>query len=314
MSQTSRIQYIIRALVQKGGVTLASVATYFEVSTRQVARDIEYLRDQLDAPIEYSRKEHKYLLSGPWNSYANLDERMIIMGAYMKSLLENMPLGSVIEGELKNLLMDGMSSKAKRVVGKVIYRTPSIDMPNYNVFSAVTESLAQGFALSISYRNLNNELTHRITEPERLINYEGSWYMVAFDHRRGELRTFHLSRIEEFSLLADRKKYRDEEEIDNYLSGSFGIFLGRKTTLYTIRFYSYAAIAVASQVWHEKQTIVKDADNSLLLTLPAGSADELINRILSFGENAVPVAPESFVLAYRSRVEKMWKRVKKIKQ
>lgn len=306
MSQMGRIQYIIRALVQQGGVTLAEVAAAFEVSTRQAARDIEYIRYQLDAPLEYSRSEHKYVLSGPWASYANLDQRMIIMGSYMKSLLEKLPLGSAMEAELEELLLDGMSSKARRVMGKVIYRAPAIDMPDYKVFSAVTEALSDGLCLEIAYRNRSGSVHTRITEPERLINYESSWYMVAYDHRRGELRTFHLSRIENFILLQRKAAERDESAIDKYMSGSFGIFLGQSSELYTIRFSSSVARTVSSQVWHEKQRLEPCEDGSVLLTLPAVSADELINRVLAFGENAVPVAPEAFVKAYRDKVGRIW--------
>jgi hypothetical protein len=39
----------------------------YEVSDRTVARDIEYLRDMLGAPLEYNRDRNGYYYSEPWN-------------------------------------------------------------------------------------------------------------------------------------------------------------------------------------------------------------------------------------------------------
>ena len=48
MSQTERILYIDRNLRTDRYLTVQDVADYFEVSTRQVKRDIEYLRDRFN--------------------------------------------------------------------------------------------------------------------------------------------------------------------------------------------------------------------------------------------------------------------------
>lgn len=39
----------------------------YEVSDRTVARDIEYLRDMLGAPLEFDRDRNGYYYSEPWN-------------------------------------------------------------------------------------------------------------------------------------------------------------------------------------------------------------------------------------------------------
>ncbi len=51
MSQFERIACIDRLLREQGSVRTTEVAERFEVSGRQVKRDIEYLRDRLDAPV-----------------------------------------------------------------------------------------------------------------------------------------------------------------------------------------------------------------------------------------------------------------------
>ena len=100
MSQSVRIQFIIRCLNHKGGVSLNEITSAFEVSRRQAARDIEYLRDQMHAPVSYNWKTKKYQLTSIWESYTNTDERMIIMGAYLKSLFAKIKLGKYFEDEI----------------------------------------------------------------------------------------------------------------------------------------------------------------------------------------------------------------------
>ena len=47
--------------------------------------------------------------------------------------------------------------------------------------------------------------SERIVEPEHLINYDGSWYMICFDQKNQDIRTFNMSRIKEVSL--SKKSY-----------------------------------------------------------------------------------------------------------
>lgn len=299
----SRIQFIIRSLTQGGGVRLKDIEKEYEISRRQACRDIEYLRDQLGAPIEYDYKVRRYVLTDPWVSYTDLDERMIIMGSYIKSLLENMPLGPLMAEELNETLLNGMSSRARSVVGKVVYRAPSLDMPDYKVFSAITTAIADNTNALISYVNSKGIESEREVEPKRLINYEGSWYMACFDYKNSMLRNFHLSRIRSIVVSAEKQSHSDEKEIEGFISSGFGIFLGGTTEEYRIRFTGKSAFTVSSQIWHPKQRIEAQEDGSIIMSIPAASPSELIGRVLSFAPEAIPLSPKEFVDEYRQRLE-----------
>lgn len=51
MSQIERIVFINRTLEENGGVRTQQVMHEFDLSRRQVLRDIDFLRTQLKAPI-----------------------------------------------------------------------------------------------------------------------------------------------------------------------------------------------------------------------------------------------------------------------
>ncbi len=308
MSQTERINYIGKALVENGGVSLQEIAEQFGVNTRTAGRDIEYMRDRLEAPIEFSRKNHRYELVKPWGDYINLEERMIILAAYMNSLLDTIPLGSSMSDDVKSTISQGLGLKGRRVLEKVDYRAQSIDLPDYSVFKKVTDALALNCAVSIDYENVKGERSEgRIVEPERLINYNSSWYMVAFDHRRKCLRSFHLSRIQKMELVRSIEiRSIPANEMQSFLSGSFGIFFGARRELCTIRFRGTAAKIVSTQLWHKDQTMKRNDDGSIDMTIPVSSYKELLNRVISFTGEAVPVSPQSFVDEYRKTIVDMY--------
>ena len=54
MEQTERIYWIKRRLVQKGSFTREEVMARFEYSRASFKRDLDYLRDRLNMPVEWS--------------------------------------------------------------------------------------------------------------------------------------------------------------------------------------------------------------------------------------------------------------------
>ncbi|MDG4824449.1 YafY family protein [Asanoa sp. WMMD1127] len=66
---------------------------------------------------------------------------------------------------------------------------------------ATTTLLALGAAaratrrVSITYRSWKGAVTLREVDPYGLVFHAGRWYLTGFDHRRGEIRTFRLDRI-----------------------------------------------------------------------------------------------------------------------
>lgn len=303
MSQSARLQFIIRCLNHRGGVTLREIADAFEVSTRQAGRDIEYLRDQMHAPVVYDWKSRRYHLESIWESYTNTDERMIIMGAYLKSLFAKIKLGKYFEDEIMTSLYSGISAEVKRVLDRVEYRGQSVDIPNWTILSTVIDAFASGSCLVIRYTSLRDEVSERTIEPGRLICYNNTWYVVAYDYKRDDIRTFHLSRIQEARVTGKRMVHDVSGLKDGY-----GIFLSDHLEEYRIRFTGAAARIVSTQVWSDDQRQERQADGSLILALKSSSLEELVPAVLSFGSEAQPLSPQSFVDEYRRRLRALFER------
>ena len=55
-----RMQYLHQQLQSNHYPNCSRVAEYFEVSSKSIRRDVDYMRDLLHAPIEYNKKKRGY--------------------------------------------------------------------------------------------------------------------------------------------------------------------------------------------------------------------------------------------------------------
>ena len=60
MTKTARVYKIERLIRNRGHVSFKTLLEELEVSPATLKRDLEYLRDQLGAPIEYDRFSNGY--------------------------------------------------------------------------------------------------------------------------------------------------------------------------------------------------------------------------------------------------------------
>ena len=64
MTKTSRVYKIEMLIRNQGQVSFQTLLAELEVSPATLKRDLEYLRDQLGAPIEYDRLSNGYRFGG----------------------------------------------------------------------------------------------------------------------------------------------------------------------------------------------------------------------------------------------------------
>jgi predicted DNA-binding transcriptional regulator YafY len=184
-------------------------------------------------------------------------------------------------------------------------------------FTTVCQAMLLGRRLDLVYVNAKAERSERSVEPERLVNYSGRWYLVAWDLLRGALRTFHLSRVEKLSISKElvaspSAPGRDDASVEAYLASGFGIFKGAATVEAKVRIKGPAAALVARQSWHPKQRVERgidtDGEPHTDIALPVADWTELLGRVLSFGSAAEAIAPPEFRKAWKEEIRKMGKR------
>ena len=296
MSQTERIFYIDRMIRQNGAIICSQVCQRFEVSDRQVKRDFEYMRDRLEAPLVWDRQHRDYRYDSEYPRLRFSDEKALVFISMLRSLSRATDMVPLLSDQVMGVVEQTLSKGYRHLSDRIIYAMPVLDSPDYTVFSVFTEAMELDHCVSIDYKDAKGNLTSRVIEPLRLINYSGRWYCVAFDRLRDDLRSFHMSRVVSATPLDQDIAERGlDEAVERYISAGFGIFMGTETTEALIRICGDAANNVEHQIWHRDQKMERSVDDEghavLLLRLPVVNWSELLGKILSFGACAQPLEP-----------------------
>jgi len=103
-----------------------------------------------------------------------------------------------------------------------------------------------GTVMSMAYANKQDQISQRIVEPHGLFLLSGRWYLVAFDRKSGEVRTFKLGRIASLTVtdetfvppeggtIEDRIKLPFETGLEEYVQTTVIIPAGISAHLGTL--------------------------------------------------------------------------------
>lgn len=304
MTRMVRLHLIDQLLNSRASVTLSEFLDTLEVSQATFKRDLEYLRDQLNAPIVYDRDINayrferrsangpKYELPGLW---LDGDEAHALLAA--TSLLERIEpglLGAQI-APLKSRLRMLMSTESidPEVIGQRIRLVQNQRRAlSTRHFQKVARATLEGLRLRITHHNRNTgERTTREISPQRLTHYRENWYVEAWCHTREAIRSFGLDAIEEVTVTATPVQVLMTEQLDAVLGSGFGIFNGTAVQWAVLRFTPARAQYVSKQVWHPEQMAQWLDDGSYELQVPFTDARELLNEILWHGTSVEVVDP-----------------------
>jgi predicted DNA-binding transcriptional regulator YafY len=311
MDRTERFYKIEMLIRQRGSVPFTDLMDELGVSRATLKRDLEYLRERLDAPIVYDRfangysmrpdardaRQVKHELPGVWFS-----EREIHALLTMHSLIEGLDEGGVLARHLQPLLdkLHGMLGASdgearelmKRVKIMSAARRPVIGRHFELIGAAITQR--QRVQMRYFVRSRREE-TERIVSPQRLVHWRNTWYLDAWCHTSEALRRFALDAIRGATLLEQRAKDVALKTIEAELDAGYGVFSGAKVQWAKLHFTPEAAQWVQHEQWHPKQEATLHDDGSLTLRLPYADATELAMDILRHGEQVRVLAPAALV-------------------
>ena len=164
--------------------------------------------------------------------------------------------------------------------------------PDLAIFDQVTRALQSRVALRIQYHTQSRDRdTERVVEPYHLHNHKGDWYLIAFCHRRRQIRKFLLSRVRTAELTSDAFAVPADFDVHSYIHQSFGIEKSGRPVNVSIWFDPYQARWIRERRWHPTQTLDLQDDGSLTLHFKVTGLDEVARWVLSYGEHAIVLRP-----------------------
>lgn len=291
------------------------LAEEFEISCRTAQRDIDFMRDRLQAPLVYdhSRRGYHYTddsyeLPGHW-----INETNILSLAFAVRLASTIP-DPALKDDLCRLLdkiteATGFKGNAclSKLNDKISVKNIEYGRVDTIIFRQAAEALFNERPLDIAYQSPHtSKHSTRTILPLHLMHYMGSWHLIAWCTKRQDIRDFALARIKSLALSVQPVRLpRDLPSIKDRSRRHFGIMQGERTTSVTLRFSPKVAPMVAEQIWHHQQQTARDTDDSLFLTFPVADFRELIRIVLSFGAEVRIIEPQALRDLVRQEIDRM---------
>ena len=306
MTRLERIYRIDQMLQDRGIVPRDIFLETLEVSLATFKRDLEYMRDRFNAPVEWDRDAGGYRFShnpkaaGPRYQLPGLwfNQQEATALATMRHLLESLDQGALLSPHIEPLMAridailgtGDMSSRELRkrikVIGLHSRKTDS------GFFSDVGYALLQRRQIEIRYyARSRDETSERRVSPQRLVHYQANWYLDGYCHLKKGLRTFALDGISRLQIRDDRAVEIAVRELDEHLAAGYGIFSGKTIQRARLRFSAERARWVSAESWHGQQKGAFEPDGRYLLEVPYSDDRELLLDILRHGGHVEVLSP-----------------------
>jgi predicted DNA-binding transcriptional regulator YafY len=322
MSMTERIYMIDQMLSERQSVSVPQFLERLEVSLATFKRDLSQMKDRLHAPIifDYELGGYRYdknntahdlpfQLPGLWFSSSEIHALLT-----MHHMLSNLDTVGLLGGHIKPLLsrLTSLLGVADNAIEEV-QRRVKIEMIGVREvklahFESIGSALLRRKRVQVEYYSRSkNEVTQRELSPQRLIYYQGNWYMDAWCHLRNELRSFSVDAIQSLVTLEKKTKDVADKTLDEVLGAGYGIFSGKKVQWATLLFSPEVARWVSAERWHPNQKSKYNADGTYELKVPYSNHTELMMDILRHGCSVKVTAPADLVKRISIEVENMKK-------
>src|SRR5882757_9436818 len=196
----------IHQLLQAGGFPNAtSLASEIEVSTKTIHRDLEFMRDRMNLPLQYDHLHHGFAYATEVNAFPTMqitEGEIFALVVAEKALQQyrgtsfEKPLLSAIK-KMEQALPDTISLNLADIEQTISFRTRAEPVVNLEIFDALAKAVAQRQQLELTYRKPGHKRTEqRLVDPYHLANINGEWFLFAYDHLRKDIRTFVPARIQ----------------------------------------------------------------------------------------------------------------------
>ena len=180
---------------------------------------------------------------------------------------------------------------------------------NYTIHGQLTLAILHEQVVEICYRKLeeDHDFTRRVF-PQRLICRDSCWYMIAWDIKAEDQRTYALPRISQVTVQPKPEGFVVPEYEDRY-QHAFGIWTPdvNEGSLHEVcvELTGYWARIARERCWHPSQRLNELAADRVRVSFRLSELVEVKSWVLAFGGAARVISPEELRGMVREEVGMM---------
>jgi proteasome accessory factor B len=291
-----------------------TIARDLEVSLKTAQRDVEFMRDRMELPIEYDAAHRGYHYTQEVSAFPSLqitEGELVALLVAEKALQQyrgtnfEKPLVSAFK-KLASQLPDTISFNISEWEQTISFRTTAEPILNLEMFDALAKATARHRQIEFEYRKPGQQKTERrVVDPYHLANINGEWFLFGFDHARKDIRTFVPARMS--SLHENGKTFARPAKfsLERRLHDSFGVVAGEQKADVVIQFDAFAADFIREKRWHASQQLSELKNGGVELRMKLSSLAEVQRWILSWGGHATVLAPKELRVLVRDAAQQL---------
>jgi predicted DNA-binding transcriptional regulator YafY len=308
----NRIYFIDRKIRSGEYPNSKTLAEEWEVSERTIKRDIEWMRSMQNAPIEYSSEQRGYYYSEqnynlPAMEVSESELFAMSLASEVLKQYKNAPMYTNLKAmfeKIARFLPDKISIDLSWLDSRFTLSEDAAPLIDAEIWQTVFQALRSGRRIKFLYKSpANKEQTKRVFEPYHAVSRNGEWYVLGYDHTRGAVRNFALSRIQSVETLREQFTIPADFDAKEFIDEHFGVFSSNNYFQVKIRCSSKIAPYLQERTWHKSQEITELADGSIDLEFQTNQLYPLVRWVLGFGKHAQVLAPNELIEAVKEEVQ-----------
>ena len=313
----ARMHRIHTALLGGTYPNCATLAREIEVSVKTIQRDIEFMRDQLDLPIEYDESKRGYWYTEKVTGFPSVQ---ITEGELMALLVAGKAMeqyrGTPYERQLKAAfdkitagLNETITFSPESGLNSVSFSSLGRSEPNMAVFDALSRALKNRREVEFDYRRPGSTRSiSRRVQPYHIAFRNNSCYLIGHDVGKKALRQYALPRMANVTVRSERFVVPDDFSVEKFFQGAFGVQGGTGDYLVRIQFDAAAAFYIRERRWHPTQTLKDLPAGGVELSMRLSDLEEVERWVLSWGAHATIMEPVELKTSLRETIEQLGKR------
>jgi proteasome accessory factor B len=287
--------------LRRGSLTnCTKLVAILGVCRKTVLRDLAFMRDRLDLPIEFDPLIQAYRYTHPVTSFptVHVTEGELLALLVAQRALEQYrgtPFHRSLEIAFEKLaggLRDRISFSPADELRAVSFKNSGLGKTDLAVFNSLSGAVLRQMEVEFAYRKPGeSERSHRRVRPYHLAHRENLWYLIAFDVERSAMRTFALPRISDVAVTKQRFAKPEDFSAESFFAAALGVLGGAGEHRVVIRFSADAADRIREREWHETQELRDLPGGAVELTLTLGALAEVERWVLGWGPAAEVIGP-----------------------
>jgi predicted DNA-binding transcriptional regulator YafY len=309
--------YVIHEAVQEGSYpNCRTLAERLEVTDKTIQRDITFMRDELQLPLEYDEQLHGYTYSQDVSEFPVFEMGVEeLAGLFLARQAIESVRGTALEQTMREVfarltrMIEGRIQFSWADADRAFSRKPGgVAKADMKLFGKLAGAVLEQKELGFHYHKLKGEAPEgRRLQPYHLGEVDGCWYLIGYDLDREAMRTFALPRMTRCRVTT--RSFERPEDFDGpeYLQNSFGVWTDAgDESLHVVRveLRDYAARVAQERRWHPTQELrlLNRAGNRVEICFHVSRLEEILRWVLSWGSKAKVLGPPELKKLVRDEI------------